>query len=195
MKKRVQKTAKADKGAVEQTDKEHDALTVAAVTSYLEDILTKRPKRGPTPQSRTFNVRVTLGIGDTQRLAFYCRRANMTPGQWLAMKAKCAVYHLAETEQNYKEINAMVMEVIERTEPGRTVVITPKNAAMLKQVSDFFGDGETPDNLINEFSIGGYSNPLEFAELVISGLDRTPAEASALLEKAQAHFGEQRGEG
>ncbi len=149
MSKRVPKTAGVRKGAVGTA--QHDALTVEAVESYLREILTKRPKHEPNKQCRTFNVRVTLGLGESQKLAYYCRRANMTPGQWLAMQAKCACYHLKETEDNYKEIHAMVMEVIERTEPDRVVCITPKNAALLRNMAGVYG--ETPDNIVNELCV------------------------------------------
>jgi len=191
MSKSVQKTKGSRKGPVNPVEKKHDALTVAAVTAYLEEILTKRPKREPNPQNRTFNVRVTLSLGDTQKLAYYCRKAHMTPSKWLAMKANAAVYQLKETEENYREIHDMCIEVIHKAEPGRAVILTPENAAMLKRVADFFGDGETPDNLVNEFHIGGYATPLDIVEMVIGGNDRPDAENKALLAKARAHFGEE----
>ncbi len=191
MKKSVTKTAGVRKGAVERTGKQHDALTVEAVTAYLNEILTKRPKREHNPQNRTFNVRVTLGLGDTQKLAYYCRRAKMTPGQWLASQATVSVYRLKETAENYKEIHAMCMEVIRKTEPGRAVILSPENARLLQQVSDFFGDGETPDNLINEFYCGMTETPMDVVEMVTGGMDMTNSERDSKLDQARAHFGEE----
>lgn len=153
MSKRVPKTVRVRKAAVVQ----HDALTVEAVEAYLREILTSRPKRGPHPQCRTFNVRVTLGLVETQKLAYYCRRANMTPSKWLAMQATVATYHLKETEENNKDIHDMVMDVIERTEPGRVVVIKPETADALRQAAEFLGDGYTPSGLLNELLKEEYS--------------------------------------
>lgn len=187
----VAKTTGVRKGAVGRAEREHDALTVAAVTAYLEEILTKRPKRKPNTQTRTFNVRIALGLGESQKLAYYCRKANMAPGRWLAMQAQGAVYRLKETDDNWKEIHEMCVEVIRRTEPGRAVILTPENARTLQQAAEFLGDGETPDNIVNEFSVGGHGGPLGIVEDVLGGCDRPEAEVHALLKKAREHFREE----
>ena len=74
---------------------------------------------------------------------------------------------------------------------GSSITLTPENAAVLKQAADFFGNGETPDNLVNQFHVGGYATPLDIVEMVIGGNDRPALENRALLAKARAHFGEE----
>ncbi len=61
----------------------------------------------------------------------------------------------------------------------------------MKQAADFFGDGETPDNLVNQFHVGGYATPLDIVEMVIGGNDRPALENRTLLAKARAYFGEE----
>lgn len=185
MSKRVAKTARVRKGAVVK----HDALTVEAVEAYLREILTKRPKREPNPQCRTFNVRVTLSLGDTQKLAWYCRKANMTPGQWLAMKAKVAVFHLAETEENYKEIHDMCVEVIKRTEPDRVVAITPPIAGALRQAADFLGGDWTPDSLVNKLLAEEYTGWEATMNVIGTAIEDLPGEQQErILNKACEFF-------
>lgn len=185
MSKRVAKTARVRKAAVVQ----HDALTVEAVESYLREILTKRPKRESNPQCRTFNVRVTLGLGDTQRLAYYCRMAKMTPAKWLAMHAQVAVYHLKETEENYKEIHEMCVEVIERTDPGRAVILSPKIAEALKQAAGFLGNEETPDRLANKLLADEYTGYDATMNVIGKAIEDLPGDQQdEILNKACAFF-------
>jgi hypothetical protein len=167
----------------------HDPLTVEAVKAYLLEILAAgKPKTEPNPQARTFNVRVRLGLGEAQKLAYYARKANMSPGQWLANHAQCAVYGLKVTEENWEEIHAACVEVIRRTQPGRTVALKPEVAGMLREVAEFFGDGETPDNLLNEFYCG-WQTPLDAALYVIGGLDCAESRRRELVVKAKKRWG------
>jgi len=187
MSKRVAKTARVRKGAVIQT--QHDALTVEAVEAYLTEILAKRPKRGTNPQCRTFNVRVTLGLGDTQKLAFYCRKANMTPSKWLAMHAQVALFHLKLDDQDYEEIHAMCVEVIEHTEPGRAVILTPENAKLLKTFKGH-NSFETADIAANTMINGWHQSAWAFIKN-LEDKSLTESERKELFAKARAHFGQQ----
>ena len=181
-------TAVGNRGFVASKCEEAAPATRAAVESYLSELLTGRKSKRSNPQNRTFTVRVTLGIGEQAKLAFWCRRSGWSAAEFLACHAKKAVLELKETEENWREIHAMCSEIVRRTQPALAMTLTPENAATLEAAAAFLGDGETPENIVNEFCVGGHDGPLGVIESVLDGCDRPESEVKELLAKAEAKF-------
>lgn len=75
-------------------------VDAAALSAFVQDVLTGKRKKDTDSQAKTFTVRLKFDLTDQIKLGVLCEKANMSAGPYLALHLRTAMWRLFDKMTN-----------------------------------------------------------------------------------------------